>query len=268
VGEAFTRKDGSIFPVACSAVPLRIGPTVEGTAVIFRAVSPVPAVERSVRVLLASADEKAIHAFRDILDAHEGTQVINVAGTPAEAVAGAQAHHPHVAVVDYDLPDLDGVETATLIRAGAPGTKVLLVVDDHDEDIVLAAIDAGCNGVLPRARAWVELVAAIDAAHHGGAVMSHRELQAVVSSARRQEPEQPGNPLTQREREVLAAISEGLSNKQVGDRLGLTVNTVRNHVQRILYKLDVHSKLEAVVVARQGEMVPGARKAEPDADAR
>lgn len=256
VGEVFTRKDGTTFPVACTAVPLRVGTTLEGMAVIFRDVSPLLPARHGIRVLVASADERAVHACRALLDAHEGTEVVDVVDTPAKAVAGVQTHRPDVAIVDYNLPDLDGVETVTLIRASVPGVEAVLLVDDYDEDVVLAAVEAGCNGVLEKARAWVEVVAAVEAASRGGTALSQQELQGVISSARRQEPgSAPPAALTERECQVLVCISGGLSNKQVAERLGLTVNTVRNHVQRILYKLDAHSKLEAVIVARREGIV-------------
>lgn len=262
IGEVFTRKDGSTLPVACTAVPLRIGTTLEGMAVIFRDVSPRPAGGEVIRVLIASADERAVDACRALLDAHDGTEVVAVADTPAKAVAGVQTHRPDVAIVDYNLPGLDGVETVVRIQASLPAVRAVLVVDEYDEDIVLAAVEGGCHAVLEKSRACVDVVAAVEAANRGSTVLSQEELQDVISSARRQEPERPPKAtLTDRERDVLVCISEGLSNKQVAERLGLTVNTVRNHVQRILYKLDAHSKLEAVVVARDGGMVdPHERK--------
>jgi PAS domain S-box-containing protein len=258
VHEAFTRRDGRVFHVACTAVPLRLGGSVEGTAVIFRDVNPSPVAERVTRVFLASADERVVHAIRTLLDAHEGTELLDVVATPADAVAGAQARRPDVAVVDSTLPDLDGVETVGLIQAEAPSVKTILLVDDDDRDVALAALDAGCSGVLEKRRIWADLVAAVEAAHHGGTVMSRDALQEVISSARRQKPERPMQTigLTGREQDVLACISEGLSNKQVAEELGVTVNTVRNHVQRILYKLHAHSKLEAVVTARHEGMLP------------
>jgi PAS domain S-box-containing protein len=264
VDETFTRKDGTVFPVALTAFPLRLGSMVEGVAVIFRDLSPVPVARRVIRVLMASADERSVQAAGALLDAHEGTEVVAIATSPAETVALAQARRPDIALVDYKLPELDGLETAARLRDSAPKVKTLLVLDDFDEELVLAAVDAGCNGVLAKSRGWAELIAAVEAADQGGTVMSQDELAGVIASARGQEPEgrtadrpKPRINLTERESEVLACISQGLSNKQVAERLGLTVNTVRNHVQRLLYKLHAHSKLEAVVAATHEGVLPG-----------
>jgi DNA-binding NarL/FixJ family response regulator len=97
-------------------------------------------------------------------------------------------------------------------------------------------------------RAWVELVSAVRAAYHGETTISQEELQRVMAKVRREDPWGRSSHLTSREEDVLACIREGLPNAKIAERLGVSANTVRNHVQRILYKLNVHSKLEAVVV--------------------
>jgi len=255
VGEWFTRKDGSVFRVACTAVPLRVGSAVDGVAVVFRDLTPLPEAERTLRVLVASADDRAVLVMQAILDARDGAEVVHVATSAAGAVGGAQAHRPDVALVDYDLPGLDGIETVMLLRAAAPGVQAVLLMDGFDEDVALAAVDAGCSGVLDKNRAAVELLAAVEAAGRDGTVISRAELQGIGASARGRDPGRPLAPLTDRECDVLACISEGLSNKEAAERLGMRLNTVRNHVQRILYKLGAHSKLQAAVTARHEGML-------------
>jgi DNA-binding NarL/FixJ family response regulator len=123
----------------------------------------------------------------------------------------------------------------------------------HDETVAIAIIDAGCAGVLDKSRAWVELVSAVRAAYHGETIISREELQRVLSKVRGGNPSGRATHLTDREEEVLACMREGLNNAMVAEQLGLSPNTVRNHVQRILSKLHVHSKLEAVVLtSREG----------------
>lgn len=249
VGESFTRKNGSIFPVAYSSVPLRIGSEVEGVAVIFRDLSGPGAVGSRIRILLIDAHVMVRDAFRLLLDTQEGIEVVGISNTSADGVAEAARLHPDVALVDFGLPDLDGIATARLLHAAAPESGVILMTQTHDEALVDAAVEAGCAGVLDKDRGWVELVSAVRSVFHGQSAFSQRDLQRFVPklTAKRRDGM---SFLTGREREVLDCISEGLSNRAIADRLHVTANTVRNHVQRILYKLGVHSKLEAVVVAQ------------------
>jgi len=247
-GEWFTRKDGSVFRVALTAVPLRLGSSVEGVAVIFRDLTPASATERTIRVLVASADSRTVETARMLLDAHDETELVHVAPTATDTVAAVQAHRPDVALVDYDLPDLDGLETVAFLRASAPSVKALLLAEGLDDDLVLAGIDAGCNAVLDKRRMTVELMGTLEnLGREGNAARTELPGAAPVGG---QGPDRGKVSLTERESEVLVYISEGLSNRQVAEKLGLTVNTVRNHVQRILYKLNVHSKLEAVLAAQ------------------
>ena len=251
-GESFTRKDGSTFPVAYSAVPLRIGSTVEGVAVVFRDVSEPGASPNVIRVLIADSDRNATTSFQALLDWHEGIVVVAVATTSASAIESAERLKPDVVLVAAELPDLHGLATTVAIKASAPSAKVILMTERHDDALALAAIDAGCAGVLDKSRAWVELVSAVRAAYHGETILSQHDLQRVLSKVRGGQAGR-GAHLTDREEDVLGCLREGLSNAMVAERLGVTANTVRNHVQRILYKLNVHSKVEAVVLtSREG----------------
>jgi PAS domain S-box-containing protein len=251
-GETFTRKDGSTFPVAYSAVPLRIGSSVEGVAVVFRDISEPGASPNVIRVLIADSDRNATTSCQALLDWHEGIVVVAVERTSASALAGAVRLKPDVMLVDAELPELHGLATTVAVKASAPSTKIILMTENYDDVMALASIDAGCAGVLDKSRAWVELVSAVRAAYHGETILSQQDLQRVLSTVR---GGQTGRAmrLTDREEDVLACLREGLSNASVAERLGVTPNTVRNHVQRILYKLNVHSKVEAVVLtSREG----------------
>lgn len=160
---------------------------------------------------------------------------------------------PAVVLVNFELPDRDGIRTARMIKNANPSTNVILMIATHDDTIAVASIEAGCAGLLDKSRAWVELVSAVRAAYHGETIISQTELQRVLSKVRGGGHAGRATRLTDREEQVLACLREGLSNAQVAERLGVTSNTVRNHVQRVLFKLNVHSKLEAVVVtSREG----------------
>lgn len=253
VGESFTRKNGSIFPVAYSSMPLRIGGEVEGVAVVFRDLSAPGAVGSRIRLLLIDDHVMVSEAFQLLLDTQEGIEVVGSSTTSSEGVSEAARLEPDVVLIDSDLSDLDGIATARLVSAAVPACKVILMTQSHDEALVVAAVEAGCAGVLDKERGWVELVGAVRSVFHGESGLSQRDVQRFLPNLREARRD-PMSFLTDREREVLACVSEGLSNRAVADRLGVSANTVRNHVQKILYKLGVHSKLEAVVLAQTIEV--------------
>ena len=249
VGEAFTRKDGSIFPVAYSSVPLYIGHEVEGVAVVFRDISDPGAARNRIRLQVVDSHLMVTDAFELLLRTEEGIEVVASSATSADAIVDAERVRPHVILIDFALPDVDGIATARVLKLAVPEASLILMHETHDEAVVQAAIEAGCAGILDKARAWVELVGAVRAAYHGHTVIPHEVLQRVVPQSPEGQRRHMLSFLTDREREVLTCISDGLTNQAVAQRLGVTANTVRNHVQRILWKLGVHSKLEAVVLA-------------------
>jgi PAS domain S-box-containing protein len=252
-GEVFTRKDGSTFPVAYSAVPLRIGAAVEGVVVVFRDVSAPGSSPNVIRVLIVDADGTAARSFTALLDRHEGIEVVGAFSTSDAALAAVERLRPAVVLVNFELAESDGLRTATMIRHADPSTNVIIMTATYDDAIALASIEAGCAGLLDKSRAWVELVSAVRAAYHGETIISQDELQRVLTKVRGGGHAGRHTQLTDREEEVLGCIREGLSNTQIAERLGVAPNTIRNHVQRILFKLNVHSKLEAVVLtSREG----------------
>ena len=251
--EAFVRKDGTSFPVAYSTAPLHIGSRTEGLVVVFADAREPATFTKVIRVLIADGDTMTRRSFQAVLDRHDGIEVLAAVTTSASAVERAGLMRPDVVLVNRDLPDGDGLATATMIKEASPSTSVILMTEGHDDAVALASIDAGCAGVLDKRRAWVELVSNVRAAYHGETTISQAELRRVLSELRGETPSGPTATLTSREQDVLDCLREGLSKPAIAERLGVTPNTVRNHVQRILYKLNVHSKLEAVVLTdREG----------------
>ncbi len=249
----FTRRDKSTFPVAYSTAPFHIGPSLDGFVVVFRDVSEPGSSPNVIRVLIVDPDTTATHSFQALLERHDGIEVLGTATTSARALRLAEELRPAVVLVNLDLPDREGLTTASMIKYANPSTNVILMTATHDDTIALASIQAGCSGLLDKSRAWVELVSAVRAAYHGETIIPQGELQRVLSRVRGGGHPGRSTQLTDREEEVLAHMREGLSNAQVAERLGVSPNTVRNHVQRILFKLNVHSKLEAVVItSREG----------------
>jgi DNA-binding NarL/FixJ family response regulator len=182
----------------------------------------------------------------------EGIAILGVAGTGAEAIDIVARVLPRVVLMDYELPDLDGVAVTVAIRARNPEIMVVMLTGHSDERLMIEAIDAGCAGFLTKDRAAAEVADAVRGAAAGEALVSPEVLHRLLPQLDRR-TRSLGGDLSEREREILVLLARGWTNKAIATELFLSVNTVRNHVQSVLNKLGSHSKLEAVTTAvREG----------------
>ena len=191
--------------------------------------------------------------------------VVGVAATVAESRELAR-ERLDVVLMDYRLPDGTGVEATRSIKARWPSSKVVMLTAAQDEETVLESIQAGADGYLTKDRAVGEVVAAVRAAHAGETLLPRSVILDIarrVTSARDRDAESPRlEPLTKRELEVLRALTEGLATPEICERLFISPNTLRTHVQNIIGKLQVHSKLEAVAVGLRYGLVEPPRAAD------
>jgi DNA-binding NarL/FixJ family response regulator len=180
---------------------------------------------------------------------------INVVGVLTSGTSAIQAAGqllPRVALVDYQMPEQDGVAVAAEIKRRSPTTMVVMLTGSADDRLLLAAIDAGCSGFLTKDRAAAEIVDAVRTTASGEALISPAMLARLLPKLSRTQ-RTLGSDLTDRELDVLRRLARGSTNKVIASDLSLSVNTIRNYVQSILLKLDAHSKLEAVSTAvREG----------------
>jgi DNA-binding NarL/FixJ family response regulator len=178
--------------------------------------------------------------------------VLGVAGSGADALEMAAQLRPRVMLVDYQMPDRNGVEIAAAVKAGDPEIMVVMLTASTDDRVLLAAIDAGCSGFLTKDHAAVEVADAVRAAALGEALITPSQLARLLPKLSRTQ-RAIGADLTDRELDLLAHLARGGTNKAIAAELHLSVNTVRNYVQSVLTKLGAHSKLEAVSTAvREG----------------
>lgn len=203
-----------------------------------------------IRLMLVDDHEMVVQGLGRILGLEEDIDVIATAHSVGEGVAAADAHLPDVILMDYHLPDGDGISAAARIKIEHPDIRIVLLTGSDDPDALRRAVDAGCLGYIDKARSIDELVAAVRIAATGHVVISANDLTSIVTGARSDVAR-----LTRREREILFLVAEGLSNKTIADRLVLSVHTVRTHVQTILAKLGAHSKLEAIAVAKRRKLM-------------
>ena len=205
-----------------------------------------------IRVLLVDDEELVRNGLRLILSTEPDLEVVAEAADGEQALAMAELHQPDVVMLDIRMPGLDGIEVARRLAAsGSPARVVVLTTFDND-DYVYGALRAGASGFLLKDAPATHLVSAIRAAAAGDAVLAPSVTRRVVDElGRRQAPVaiQRLDVLTDRERDVLTLMAEGCSNAEIGDRLFITEGTVKTHVARILVKLGVRDRLQAVVLA-------------------
>lgn len=185
---------------------------------------------------------------RQILNEAEDMEVVAEAADAAEAMDAVRATRPDIALVDIRLPDRNGIEVARSIVEQNPQTKVIILSAYDDEDYVRAAMDAGVSGYLLKTMPGDELVRAVRAAASGTTVLD----PAVTANLTRPRTEsQAGSvsSLTWREQQVVKLVAEGLANKTIAARLGISARTVEGHLNHVFTKLDVASRTELVRLA-------------------
>jgi two-component system nitrate/nitrite response regulator NarL len=180
-------------------------------------------------------------------------------GTGAEAVAAAERHRPEVALVDIGLPDASGVQVGRRIMDVSPETRVVVVTAMDDQRVADEVVRAGFHGYLLKDTKMSQLLSAIQIVLNGEVVLPARGART-GTRARGSEARLLGRNLTPRELEVLEMLARGVGGREIARELGVAPNTVRTHVQSILSKLQVHSRLEAAAFAvRHGLVRPAQR---------
>lgn len=200
--------------------------------------------------MLVDDHEMVVEGLGRILELEDDIDVVATANSAGEGIAAASQHLPDVILMDYRLPDGDGVSAAARIRTEHPDMRIVLLTGSDDPDALRRVIDAGCLGYIDKTRSIDDLVAAVRIAASGHVVISINDLTKISTG-----PRGDVGRLTKREREILFLVAEGLSNKSIAERLVLSVHTVRTHVQTILAKLGAHSRLEAIAIAKRRRLL-------------
>ncbi|MDT0459396.1 response regulator transcription factor [Streptomyces sp. DSM 41527] len=216
-----------------------------------------------IRVLLADDEEMIRHGVRLILRHADGIEVVAEAANGAGAVRLAAEHRPDVVLLDIRMPVLDGLAAVETLVALDPAPQVVMLTTFGDEENVIRALQAGATGFLLKDEGPQELISAVRAAAAGDAVLSpgvtggvvRRMLNGGGAGAVTAAPDGRVAGLTDREREVLVMLGEGLSNSELGRRLGIGVGTVKSHVRSILGKTGCGSRVQAALLAHQAGLM-------------
>jgi len=196
-------------------------------------------------------DDHAVvrEGLRSLLELQDGIAVIGEAADGEAAVREAEARHPDVVLMDLVMPRLDGVGAMRELRRLLPAARVIVLTSFADDDRLLPAIQAGAAGYLLKNADPQEVVRAVRAAHAGEALLDPAVAARLVDAIAQPADSEPAEPLTPREREVLALIARGLSNKLIARELGIAEKTVKTHVGHVLAKLGATDRTQAAVIA-------------------
>jgi DNA-binding NarL/FixJ family response regulator len=197
-------------------------------------------------IRLAIADDHAVvrAGLEQLLATFEGVELVGAAADGAEAVALCAAARPDVVLMDLEMPGLDGIGATERIAAEVPETQVVVLTSFSDRERILRALDAGAVGYLLKDATPAELEEAIRAAARGESPLDPKAARALLSSRRAPEP---AAQLSEREREVLAMVVDGLQNKQIARRLGISEKTVKAHLTSVFRTIGVTDRTQAAL---------------------
>jgi len=212
--------------------------------------------ETRIRVLIVDDHAMVRRGMRDFLDLHDDLEVVGEAADGLEALAATAALLPDVVVMDLLMPGLDGIAATTELKARHPTIEVVVITSFIEEDRITAALEAGASGFLLKDAEADDLAGAIRAAR-AGEVYLDPAVAGIVARRMRNGGDANGDrsgeagvaALTARERDVLACVAQGLSNRAIADELGIAERTARTHVSNILAKLGLTSRTQAALFA-------------------
>ncbi|MGQ0632766.1 MAG: response regulator [Sporichthyaceae bacterium] len=201
-----------------------------------------------ITVFLLDDHEIVRRGIADLLGSAPDIEVVGDAGTAAQALARITALRPHVAVLDARLPDGSGIDVCRDIRSALPGTRCLILTSYDDNDALFAAVMAGASGYLLKEIRGSGLLDAIRQVAAGKSLLDPAVTGRLLDRLRDGAPTDPRlASLTEREREILALIADGMTNRQIGERLFLAEKTVKNYVSTMLAKLGMERRTQAAV---------------------
>jgi DNA-binding NarL/FixJ family response regulator len=207
-----------------------------------------------IRVLIADDHPLFRDGLRVLLSSIPQTEVIGEAATGEEALSQAAALQPDVILMDIQMPGVNGIEATQQILHINPNIGIIVLTMFEDDDSVFAAMQAGARGYILKGADQTEILRAIGAAARGealfGAAIAKRLIDFFAVS-RLAVPSQVFPELTEREREILDLIAQGLNNTEIAERLVLSPKTIRNHISNIFNKLQVSNRAQAIVRARE-----------------
>jgi DNA-binding NarL/FixJ family response regulator len=205
--------------------------------------------EARARVLIVEDHQVVAEGLAALINDQKDMTVVGNVGSVAESISVVSELNPDVVLMDFRLTDGTGAEAGAGIRQVRPDTKLIFLTREDSDAARFAAIEAGAAAFIHKSRAASEVVDAIRIVANGGTLFTPRTISSLLN--KRREMESQLEKLTAREKEVLRLMAQGISSREIAGKLGISYTTVRTHIRSLGSKMGVHSKLEAIVKARE-----------------
>jgi len=209
--------------------------------------------ESPIRILIVEDHQVVAEGLAALLNDQPDMSVVATAGGVDDALARTAELLPDVALVDFRLGDGTGADAGAGIRQIKPDTRLVFLTRDDSEAARFAALEAGASAFIHKSRAAAEVVDAVRTVGKGGTLFTPRSISTLLRG--RREIDVQLESLTPREREVLRMMAQGVSSREIAGALGISYTTVRTHIRSLGGKLGVHSKIEAIIKARELALV-------------
>lgn len=207
--------------------------------------------ENSIRIVIIEDDETIREGFTYLLNNVENFQVTNSFASYEEAIGTIASESPDVILLDIQLPGISGVEAAGKLKQAVPQTMVIILTVHEDTDMIFEALSQGASGYLTKNTPPSRIIDAIKDAVTGGGPLSANVARIVIQSFQKNK----NSPLTKREEEVIQLVSEGKSRSQIATMLFIDIETVKSHIKNIYFKLNVHTRADAIKAARDNKLI-------------
>jgi DNA-binding NarL/FixJ family response regulator len=201
------------------------------------------------RILIVEDHQVVADGLAALLNDQPDMTVVGTAASVADSIARSIEVSPDIVLMDFRLTDGTGADAGAGIRQVRPEAKLIFLTREDSDAARFAALESGASGFIHKSRAAAEVVDAIRVVASGGTLITPRTIATLLN--KRREMDSQLESLTAREKEVLRLVAEGISSRAIADRLGISYTTVRTHIRSLGSKLGVHSKLEAIVKARE-----------------
>jgi DNA-binding NarL/FixJ family response regulator len=204
----------------------------------------------TIRILLVDDHEIVRRGIADLIGTQDDLEIVGEAASVAEALARAPRAQADVAILDVRLPDGNGIELCRELRSQLPELSCLMLTSYADDEALVDAIMAGASGFVLKQVLGIDLINAVRTVGAGGSLLDPKTTAALLNRIRREREDQdPLHALSEQERAVFDLIGEGLTNRQIGERIHLSEKTVKNYVSHLLSKLGLQRRTQAAVLA-------------------